>query len=194
MGNINGKKFGFTALFPIRSRESAVALRPYLRSMDGHPYGSPLSSVDIIHMARFMIIDNLAYQGVPAKRDELKSHYLLFLCDFDGGSLDVLVRKLVSKMGETVDDIWQHCVGYPGRSYRDRLTAYFEDCQLATTFFLADRPNDEVAAILRALMYKRRFTGFVESCQRSRPPDLRAAFLQLWRSLETEPTPPAGSL
>jgi len=194
MGNTNGKKFGFTGLFPIKSVEDTLPLRQYLRSMDEHPYGSPLSSVDIIHMARFVIIDNLAYQGIPAKRDELKSRYLLFICDFDGGSLDVLIRKLISDMGKTVDDIWKHCVGYPGQQSRDRMTAYFEDCQLTTTLLLADRPDDEVAAILRALMYKRRFTDFVESCQRKRPHNLKAAFLQLWQSMENQPTPPAGSL
>jgi hypothetical protein len=194
MSNTNGKKFGFTALFPIKSADDAVSLRRYLRSMDSNRYGSPLAGVEIIHMARFVVIDHLAYQGIPAKRDGLKSRYLLFTCDFDGETVDVLTGKLIAGTSETVDEIWTHCVGYPGLEQRDRLTAYFEDCQLTTTLFLADRPDDEVASILRALMYKRGFTEFVESCQRKRPPDLKTAFLQLWQSLAKQPTPPPGSL
>ena len=76
MANQNGKKYGLTALFPIKAGEHAARLRTELRSWDAHPRGSPLSEVPVIHMARFVIIDRLAYQGVPAERDDLRSAYL----------------------------------------------------------------------------------------------------------------------
>ena len=71
MANQNGKKYGFTGLFPIRKGADVAALREHLRKLDGKPNGSPLSEVRAIHMARFVVIDSLAYQGVPAKRDTL---------------------------------------------------------------------------------------------------------------------------
>ena len=59
------------------------------------PYGSPLSKVPLIHMARFAIIDDLPYQGVPNNRDDLLSDYMLFVCDFDGMNVDTLVAAMI---------------------------------------------------------------------------------------------------
>ena len=155
MGNINGKKYALTTLFPIAPGEHYAQLKKYLRDLDKEPYGSPLAHVGCIHMARFVIVEDFVYQGLPAKRDHLQSRYLLFMCDFDGASLDVVVGAMVTQIGDAVHEIWQHCVAYPGRNERDRLIAYFERCQLKTSLFFADRPDDEVSTILRALMSKR---------------------------------------
>jgi hypothetical protein len=64
--------------------------------MDGDRYGSPLSKVPLIHMARFAIIDDLPYQGVPYNRDDLLSDYMLFVCDFDGTNVDTLVAAMLA--------------------------------------------------------------------------------------------------
>ena len=198
MSNINGSKYALTALFPIRESDKDGnhydILRKYLRELDQHPYGSPLSNVSSVHMARFAIIDNLIYQGLPAKRDRLKSRYLLFMCDFDGESVDKLLNAMISQIDQTVESIWQHCVAYPGTARRDLLIAYFEQCQLKTSLFFADRPDDEVAAILRALMSKRQFVQFVEENQRQPPADLKERFYAMWQQLAKQPTPPPGSM
>jgi hypothetical protein len=193
MANANGKKLGLTCLFPILEGEHAAQLRKTLRALDRDPFGSPLSKVGIIHMARFVIIEDLAYQGLPAKRDTLMSRYLLFLCDFDGTSADAVVAGMTAQIGDVVDEIWSHCVAYPGRASRDRLTAYFEQCQLETNLLLVDRPNDELQTILRALMCKREFARFVENYQAS-PGDPKASFQAMWAALQSQPTPMPGSL
>ena len=75
MANQNGAKYGFTGLFPIKTGGHSANLRTLLRSLDdprNYPRGSPLSDVSIVHMARFVIVDRLAYQGLPAKVDTLK--------------------------------------------------------------------------------------------------------------------------
>ena len=99
MANTNGDKYALTALFPIKGDDHYEKLRQCLRDLDKLPLGSPLANVSIVHMARFAIIDNLIYQGLPAKRDRLKSRYLLFVCDFDGAGLDPLVGAMSSQMG-----------------------------------------------------------------------------------------------
>ncbi len=107
-------------------------------------------------MARFVVIDNLAYQGVPAKGDTLaSSSYLLFLCDFDGDSPDALVAGLVGAIRHEVEEIWRHCVAFPGVAPLDPLAAYFARCQINTNLFLADRPDDTVDDILKSLLYRR---------------------------------------
>jgi hypothetical protein len=196
MANVNGNKFGLTCLFPILAGgEYTAELRRVLRAMDRNEvYGSPLSKVNKVHMARFAIIDALAYQGLPAKHDSLISDYLLFMCDFDGSRVDTLVAAMVDEIGEKMDEIWTCCVAYPGRASKDRLTAYFEQCQLETNLFLADRPNDRVETILRALMYKRDFAKFVETYQADPTADPQAAFQAMWAGLKNQPDPKPGSL
>jgi hypothetical protein len=195
MGNVNGKKYGLTSLFPILEGSHYADLRKYLRSMSStNLFGSPLSSVPMIHMARFAILDDLAFQGLPAKRDTLASRYMLFMCDFDGSTVEHLVRAMLENIPSVLDDVWTHCRAYPGRGSHDALIAFFEQCQLETNLFVADRPDDEVATILRALMCKREFVGFVEAYQRGQFADPRVAFQNMWLSLRHRSAPEPGSM
>ena len=104
MASVNRKKFGLTCLFPIirEDRTHSLQLRAHLRTMDSDPYGSPLSRVPIIHMARFAIIGDLPYQGVPNNRDDLLSDYMLFVCDFDGTNVDTLVAAMITNIAKEV--------------------------------------------------------------------------------------------
>jgi hypothetical protein len=190
VANQNGEKYGFTGLFPIASNRSDD-LRAFLRTLDDthrYPRGSPFSHVPIIHMARLFIVDRLAYQGTPAKFDKLKSDYLVFMCEFDGESVDPLVQALVSNIPDEAVTIWGHCLGFPGIHRRDQLSEYFEQCQLETTLFLADQPEASVNEILMALLCRRRLSEFVKQIQSiPRPPDvLQRDFRQMWESLQNE--------
>ncbi|MGY3609087.1 MULTISPECIES: hypothetical protein [unclassified Bradyrhizobium] len=194
MANQNGEKYGFTGLFPIATNQSDD-LRAFLRTLDdprAYPRGSPLSHVPIIHMARMFIVDRLAYQGTPAKFDALKSDYLVFMCEFDGESVDALVQALAGNIPNEVATIWGRCLGFPGIHRRDLLSGYFERCQLKTTLFLADQPEASVSEILMALLCRRRLGEFVRLVQTNpRPPEvLQREFRQMWEGLQNErPSP-----
>jgi len=198
MANQNGEKYGFTGLFPIKMGGHSADLRTLLRSLDAkhrYPRGSPFSDVSIVHMARFVVIDRLAYQGFPAKVDTLKSQYLLFVCDFDGHSIDPLIQALVRYIPTQVTAVWEHCVLFPGTQSCDRLAAYFEQCQLKTNLFLADQPQASVDDILKGLMCRKRFGEFIRQVQR-KPRDaavLQRGFRRMWRSLQND-RPLAGEL
>jgi hypothetical protein len=197
MANQNGKKYGFTALFPIRAGDHAAELRSHLRGLDRTFYGSPLSEVRAIHMARFVVIDRLAYQGLPAKADTLASSYMLFLCDFDGESPDALVAGLAAAIPDEVEEIWQHCVAFPGVGLRDPLTAYFEQCQIETNLFLADRPQDTVDDILKSLTYRKKFTELTLWLQKQAAPapaELKRRLTAMRATIEDGPAPHPGSL
>jgi hypothetical protein len=195
VANQNGNKYGLTALFPIKPGEHAARLRIHLRSLDSQLNGSPLSKVPIIHMARLVIIDQIPYQGLPAKTDTLNSDYLLFLCAFDGSSSDSLVQELVQYIPTEVDTIWQHCRAFPGTQSVDRLADYFQRCSLKTTLFLADRPTESVQDILRALVYKREFSELLLCFQqRALSPSELKARIQALRNIDTAPAPDPGSL
>jgi hypothetical protein len=194
MANQNGGKYGFTGLFPIACGKTAD-LRAFLRSLDDtgtYPGGSPFSHVPIIHMARLFIIDRLAYQGTPAKADTLKSDYLVFLCDFDGASVDALVLALVNGMPAEVRTIWNCCVGFPDVEPCDRFGEYFEKCQITTTLFFADQPQATVGEILKGLVCRRRFGEFVRQVQSApRNPDtLKQDFQAMWHLLQQDKPQP----
>ena len=197
MANQNGKKYGFTALFPILAGEHSAQLRAYLRTLDANQYGSPLSEVAAIHMARLVVINRLAYQGWPAKRDSLKSSYLLFLCEFDGDSPEALARELANRTPANVTEIWGHCAGFPGIQSLDLLGAYFERCQQETNLFLVDRPDDTVEDILRSLKYKLAFADLVrwwQQCSPPQPSQLKQRLRQVHHDIEDSPAPHPGSL
>lgn len=196
MPNQKGNKYGFTALFPIKPGEHAEQLRGHLRSLDKQVNGSPLSKVPIVHMARFVIVDQMPYQGLPADSDVLNSAYLLFLCEFDGSSSDLLARELVQNIAAEVETIWRHCRGFPGTQSVDRLADYFQRCSVETTLFLADRPMESVQDILRALTYKRKFSDLVVWAQQQAgltAAQLKAKIKDL-RNIDTAPPPDPGSL
>jgi hypothetical protein len=196
MPSQKGNKYGLTALFPIVPGEHAAQLRSHLRTLDGDVYGSPLNRVPIIHMARFAVIDQMPYQGLPAKSDVLNSAYLLFLCEFDGSSADLLAQELIEKIPDQVDMIWRHCRKFPGTDSVDRLADYFSRCELDTNFFLADRPMDSVQDILRALLYKQKLAEVVLWAQQQAaldPTELKARMQEL-RDIDTARAPDPGSL
>jgi hypothetical protein len=197
MANQNGAKYGFTGIFPI-SRGQTAELRVFLRSLDNpatYPDGSPFSHVPIIHMARLFIIDRLAYQGTPAKADTLESAYLVFMCDFDGDSVDGLVRGLIRGIPSEMTDIWKHCVSFPGLHQCDLLAEYFERCQITTTLFFADQPVATVGEILKGLMCRRELGSFAKQAQHKprNPAVLQRGFLRMWRRLQRQ-MPAPGSL
>ena len=122
--------------------------------------------------------------------------YLLFMCDFDGKDLAPLVNAIAEKIPAEATAIWRHCLQFPGTDDSDRLLAYFQKCQLKTNLFLADRPDDTVEQILKALRLRCEFGGFVVGLQQTplNAADLQRAFLQMWRQLEGSPAPAPGSL
>ena len=200
MSNVNGSKYGFTGLFPLKGDANHQALRRGLREMDRHPRGSPLSSVPIIHMARLVIIDDLPFQGEPARLDRLKSSYLLFVCDFDGDDPDQLVGAMADAAHDVMVQIWSHCRGFPevpqgqARAWRGRVCEYFKRCQLETNLLLADQPKATLPDILTALMWRRHFTEFVERHQGFDPLRLQQEFQAMWQALAAQAVPEPGSL
>jgi hypothetical protein len=174
MSNKNGRKYGFTALFPVKAGRHSDDLRCYLRSLDDpekYPRGSPFAAIDVIHQTRFVVIDHLPFQGFPAKYDSLRSNCLLFACDFDGDSPDEVVLEMIRCVPATMDEIWDHCVGYPSiaTTAPERLTSYFRRYQLQTSLFFADQEDARVPEILHALSLKQRFSDFVRDHQADKP-------------------------
>jgi hypothetical protein len=93
-----------------------------LEVLDGRlPTGtaSPFGRLDSVHFARWVIIGQLRpeFAGRPGLlgrlRGPLRMKYLLFSAAFNG-SPDDFWAQLWCRMRAEADDVWSHCVGYPG--------------------------------------------------------------------------------
>lgn len=113
-----------TVLTPIRAGAEA-ALAAHLRTL---PEGdeSPFRRLPGVHFARLVVIDGLRndYLGAPLPPSSLAAGYLLFTSTFDGTVAEHLA-ELGIRLGGEADDIWGHCIGYPGHGTQQRFLDYF---------------------------------------------------------------------
>jgi hypothetical protein len=196
MANINGSVYGLTILSPIIDDEKAIPshdlqIRDYLARLDTGP-DSPFANTPGTHLARLVVMDDVIYVGMPACEEHLKSKYLIFESNCDGG-LDAYLNGLADTIPEHLDAIWQHCVGYPGAANRQAFLAYMKACQLETTFFFAAVNNKSLTETLRALQTKAAVAEFIAAHQGMEPAELQREFLRFAARLKAEPLPRPGS-
>ena len=109
--NVSGQAYGLTVLAPVIEGREAE-LTAHLEGL-GEGDASPLARVPGTHIARWVVIDDVIFQGeVQPKHDKLTPR-LLFSSNFDG-SLDAYLEGMRTGMAEEADAIWGHCRGYPG--------------------------------------------------------------------------------
>lgn len=163
-------------LTPIRPGAD-VALRELL---DGLPEGgaSPLARLEATHFARWVVIDEIPYQGPPQKPDPLRSKYLLFSTTFDG-SADAYLDALCAEMADDAALIWGHCVGCPEPGDPAALKRYLEHNRIETSLPFEQYPGVTVAAIREALALRERFLAFAERAQGAGAEELHRAFHEL---------------
>lgn len=207
MSNRFGQAYGLTLFSPIlggadsRGVSHDTALRRELLELSDAPEG-PFVVVPTTHLARWVVIDDASYEGIPAKVDHFASKYLLFTSCFDAGTKDdetALVEYLElmrTNIGATIDRLYRHCVGYKGVNNAEDFRSYVKACQVETTFFFGAYPKASVDAVLRALDAQRRMGDFVVATQASRPtPDqLKQRFTAFLADLASAPTPRPGTI
>jgi hypothetical protein len=195
MPNKSGHVYGLTILAPIIEDNRieishAIALRDYLATLP-KDHTSPFARVSSTHLARLVVMDDVVYVGMPACEEHLKSRYLVFETNFDGG-LDEYLTRLAKEVPEFVEAVWKHCVGYPGLADLTAFIAYMKKCQVETTFFFADVNDHTVQENLKALQVQAALAHFIEKYQGLPADELQRAFGELLRSIETAPAPRAG--
>ena len=199
MANTAERAYGLTILSPIVNGTASTgephdrAIRRELLAFgDGE---SPLANVPTTHLARWVVIDALPYEGIPARLDQLAHKHLLFTSNFDG-KLDDYLELLRTRIPDVVDRLWSHCVGFPGAGDRLAFGAYMKRCQVETTFFFGAYTAYTLEQVLRALDLQRRMARFVADRQATggTPATLRQAFRELMAEASAAPTPRPGSI
>jgi hypothetical protein len=171
--NTSGQVYSLTALTPIEpGHESELTGHlDTLRSGDA----SPLARVAGTHFARWVVIDDVVYQGGSQRRDSLKTGRLLFTSNFDG-SLDAYLEAMRTGMGDDADAIWGHCTGYPGRADAARFAGWFRAHQLESALFFAAYGDQTVAQVRANLALRTRVIEFALSAQGLPADQLQARF------------------
>jgi hypothetical protein len=132
----------------------------------------------------------VVFLGNPAREEHLKSKYLVFNSNLYGG-LEAYLEEMARKIPDVVQDIWSHCIGFPGTD-PGAFAAYMKKCQIETTFYFADVNNKSVGDTLAALQRKVEFAAFIEQNQGKSPADLQRAFAGFWERVRNLPPPQPG--
>ena len=171
--NVSGQAYSLTVLTPVHA-ERVNALAQRLNTL---PRGdeSPLARVRGTHFARWVVIDNVVYEGPPQRRDSLAAPRLLFTSNFDG-TLDPYLEEMRMGMAEEADAIWQHCVGYPGRDDSKAWAAWFRNHQIDSSLFFAAYGDQTVGEVRANLDLRARLMSFAIEAQGLDPAQLQARF------------------
>lgn len=198
MANTMGQAYGLTMLSPIRGDIDAtghghdIEVRRALHALNAEGAG-PLPGIATLHLARWVVIDDMPYEGLPAVVDHLASKYLLFTACFDG-DLEAFSRAMWNAAAPTITTLYRHCWGFSATDasgWRD----YVRRCQVETTFFFGAYPEAPLERVLRALDLQRNLSPFIEQHQAaSSPAELQRAFLAFAAERRTAPTPTPASI
>lgn len=195
MPNISGKTYGLTILSPILEDNRleichSMELRWYLSQLP-RDRRSPFAQLSSTYLARLVVMDDVVFVGLPAGEDHLKSRYLVFETNFDG-DLDTYLRRMATEAGGFVNDVWKHCVGFPGIQDVGAFIAYMRKCQLETTFFFADVNDRSVDATLEALRTQSALAHFMEKHCGLPADELQRKFGEFLERLRNAPPLPRG--
>jgi hypothetical protein len=174
--NVSGQAYSLTVLTPIIDGHETHRSQ-YLGGLPGGD-GSPLAGVPGTHFARWVVIDDVIYEGPDQEdRDHLEHPRLLFTSNFDG-DLDPYLEGMRTGLGESADTIWGHCIGYPGHNDADAFRRYMLHHQIDSSLFFAAYGDRTVQDVRRSLAVRTKLIEFVLRAQGLDAGALKAAFLE----------------
>ena len=130
----------------------------------------PLALCPALHMARFVVIDELPLQLGYTRREFLARNYLLFTAEITG-SRDDFLDSLYEQAPDFVRSIWRHCTGFPpelvqaggaGTHAAVYFRRYVQRYEIPTLIPFAAFPDVSVAEIKSWLETQTKLVEFVE--------------------------------
>ena len=173
--NTSGQAYALTVLTPIRPGDESKLAR-YLDALAARD-ASPLAHVAGTHFARWVVVGDVVYEGGRQKRDHLKLARLLFTSNFDG-PVEPYLEALRTGLGSAADEIWSHCVGYPGSDDPRLFARYMRVHQIESALFFAAYGDRTVEQVKRSLAVRRDVIDFALSAQGMGAEALQAAFTE----------------
>ena len=173
--NVSGQAYALAVLTPILpGREGELVA--HLDSL-GDGDASPLARVPGTHIARWVVIEDVIFQGAGQRKRDRLSPRLLFSSNFDG-DLDAYLEGLRIGMAGDADAIWGHCQGYPGHGDGPAFAAWMRAHQLEAALFFAAYGDQTLHEVHANVATRARLIEFALEAQGLPPDDLRSRFLE----------------
>lgn len=173
--NVSGQAYALSVLTPILDGH-ADDLRAHLEGLE-EGAASPLARVPGTHIARWVVIDDVIYQGAGQRKRDTLTPRLLFSSNFDG-ELGAYLEGLRTGMAGDADAIWSHCRGYPGHADGPAFAAWMHAHVLEAALFFAAYGGMTVDQVNSNLERRRRLLDLVLDGQGLPPADLKARFME----------------
>lgn len=166
MANQSGNAYGLTALIPIKNGSEAGEsyaskvrrlLQEWTLEKNEH---SPMAKVPNTYLCRFYVLNDVFYQGSPAREEHLKSKYLVFSTNFYG-ELELYLRGMWEKAQTELKELLQHCVTFERVKNVEDFVNYIKRCQVDNALFFNGSTDDPLAEQLKALYLKQAFAHFI---------------------------------
>jgi hypothetical protein len=187
MANQMGNAYALTLLCPIRhgvpqqcpeglgGQTSAACVRYLLQDVMRVSLDSPMAKVPNTYLSRFYILEDVPYQGKPAKLEHLGSNYLVFCADFHG-DLDTWLTGMWNAIQPEICGLLQYCFGFESVHDCASFITWIKKCQVETTFFFDGSTDEPLAVQLKNLYLKQEFSKFVYANQGNGPETIQANF------------------
>lgn len=182
MPNEAGRAYGLTTLCPIKlgtenNYSFAALTRRSLQDLQQHRCNelSPMAQVPNTYLCRFFVLDDVSYQGKPARLDRLKSPYLVFVAEIHG-DLETYLQGLWDRARDLVDNVWKYCVGFQEVDTVEQFIRYIKACQVETTLYFNGSTDDPLAEQLKSLYLMQEFSRFAYASANKKSEELQSAF------------------
>lgn len=187
MPNKSGKAYGLTTLCPLSNdsqddQSYAAIVRGHLRAL-AVDEASPMARVPNTYLCRMFVLDDVFYEGKPAREEHLKSKYLVFVAELHG-DLDAYLQGMWMHAEPTIRRLWQHCIAFHEVHDAKSFASYIKKCQVETTFYFNGSTDDSLAEQLKALFLKQELSKFVQEHQGRDPASLQRAFKEFVARVE----------
>jgi hypothetical protein len=173
--NVSGQAYSLTVITPILEGHE-TELTAHLDQLEQGDR-SPLARVPGTHLARWVVIGDVKYQGDgQRRRDHLAAPRLLFTSNFDGPR-DPYLEALRTNLAQDADAIWHHCRGYPGHRNAEAFADWMRAHQLDSALFFAAYGTYTVEQVHANLETRSNLIDFALHAQGLDPAELKQRFL-----------------
>jgi hypothetical protein len=175
--DVSGQAHALTLMIPV----DPAKVSDLATLLDTLPGGdeSPLARVPGTQFARWVVLDQLVYQGPPQKRDPWDVPRLMFTSNFDG-PLERYVEGLRTGLGKDADRIFGHCQGYPGSGGAQAWAAWVMSCRIPSALFFAAYGDQTVQQVRTNLDQRTKLIAFALEAQGLPPEQLKARFMEVF--------------
>jgi hypothetical protein len=173
--NVSGQAYALSVLAPIADGQ-ADRLREHLEGLEEGD-ASPLARVPGTHIARWVVIDDVVFQGAGQRKRDRLTPRLLFSSNFDGDD-GAYLEGLRTGMAAEADAIWGHCRGYPGHADGPAFAAWMRGHMLEAALFFAAYGGMTVEQVHSNLERRRSLLGLILDGQALPPADLKTRFME----------------